>query len=263
LATPAGSLPDPVLLGLFTTGAFIMRGAGCTINDLWDADVDKSVARTATRPLAAGKVTRNQAIAFLAAQLTAGLAVLLLLPHTQYCFWWGAASLPLVAIYPATKRFFAYPQLVLGLTFNWGVWMGWAAVHGSMDFGTVTPLYTSAVLWTVVYDTIYAHQDKKEDAALNLRSTALTFGESTDKQKRILYSLATATWLQWLWVGHASDLALLPYWTGTTAAYSHLLWQIYTADFDDPHNVAYRFRSNNTVGALVFGSLTSGTYFAG
>jgi 4-hydroxybenzoate polyprenyltransferase len=262
VAAPAGSLPDPTLLALFATGAFVMRGAGCTVNDLWDRDVDAQVARTASRPLANGDVSVPQAVGFLAAQLTTGLAVLLSLPNTWYCFQWGVASLPLVGLYPAMKRFFPYPQLVLGLTFNWGAWMGWAAVHGNMDYSVIVPLYLSGVTWTLVYDTIYAHQDKTDDAKLGLQSTALTFGSNEQTQKQILHALAAATWCQWLLVGYQMDAATV-HFLGVTAAYSHLAWQIQTADFEDPHNLAARFRSNSAVGALVFGSLAAGNYFAG
>jgi len=260
LAAPSGSLPDSVLLGLFATGAFVMRGAGCTINDMWDRRYDAQVSRTASRPLVNGDVSLPQAWAFLAAQLSTGLAVLVSLPHTWYCFQWGAASLPLVAAYPATKRFFPYPQFVLGLTFNWGAWMGWAAVHGSMDYTIIAPLYGSGVAWTLVYDTIYAHQDKLDDAKLSLQSTALTFGED-QKQRTILYSLATTSWLQWLCVGYAADLATI-YTVGATTAYAHLLWQVRTVDFDDPHSCMARFRSNSTVGAIMFCSFAAGSYFA-
>jgi 4-hydroxybenzoate polyprenyltransferase len=261
VAAPAGSLPDIKLLALFASGAFVMRGAGCTINDIWDRDVDAQVARTADRPLASGDVSVPQAVGFLAAQLTTGLAVLLSLPHTWYCFQWGAASLPLVGIYPAMKRFFPYPQLVLGLTFNWGAWMGWAAVHGSIDYSVIAPLYVSGVTWTLLYDTIYAHQDKEDDAKLGLQSTALTFGSNVQTQKQILHALAAATWCQWLLVGYQVDAASM-HFLGVTAAYSHLVWQIQTADFEDPHNLAARFRSNSLVGALVFTSLAAGKYFA-
>jgi 4-hydroxybenzoate polyprenyltransferase len=262
LAAGPGNLPDPVLLGLFGAGAFVMRGAGCTINDMWDQDLDQSVARTASRPLAAGEITRAQAATFLVAQLAAGLAVLLMLPHTWYCFQWGCLSLPLVAIYPATKRFFPYPQFVLGLTFNWGAIMGWAAVHGSIDWSVVAPLYGSGIAWTVLYDTLYAHQDKEDDAKLNLQSTALTFGKE-ERQRKILHGLAAASYCQWLFIGYQADLALLPYYMGVTAAYSHLVWQIQSADFNDAHNLASRFRSNNTTGGVTFVALTTGTYFAG
>jgi 4-hydroxybenzoate polyprenyltransferase len=181
LAASPHQLPDPKLLALFgvgtliisdggisfivnfiihetvsffAIGAFVMRGAGCTINDMWDADFDKKVSRTKTRPLASGELTHKQALGFLAVQLTAGLGVLLSLPHTMYCFHLGAASLPLVVAYPLMKRYTNMPQLVLGMTFNWGAFMGWAATYGSLDWTVVGPLYASGVAWTLVYDTL-------------------------------------------------------------------------------------------------------------
>jgi 4-hydroxybenzoate polyprenyltransferase len=247
-------------MGLFAVGALVMRGAGCTINDLWDRDIDRQVHRTSRRPLAAGELSTKQAVGFLGIQLATGLAVLLSLPNTWYCFQWGCLSIPLVAIYPATKRFFPYPQAILGLTFNWGAIMGWAAVHGNMDYSIVAPLYFSGVTWTIVYDTLYAHQDKHDDAKLNLQSTALTFGKSDDRQRIILHGLASLTFGQWLLVGSQADLALLPYLAGSSMAYGNLLWQIQTARFNDPHNLAERFRSNNTVGALMFAALALGKY---
>ncbi|KAL3928240.1 MAG: hypothetical protein SGARI_005099 [Bacillariaceae sp.] len=180
-----------------------MRGAGCTINDLWDQDFDAKAKRTATRPLAAGDVTTPQAVGWLAVQLSLGLGVLLSLPHTYYTFCWGAASLPLVVVYPLMKRYTKYPQAVLGLTFNWGAWMGWAATFGSMDFSVIAPLYASGVAWTMVYDTIYANQDKEDDAKLGLKSTALTFGSDGDtKQKQILNAFAAMACSGWLLSGY-------------------------------------------------------------
>lgn len=154
LAAQAHELPDPKLLALFGVGAFIMRGAGCTINDMWDADFDRRVTRTRNRPLASGELTHAQAWGFLSVQLMGGLAVLLYLPHTFYCFQLGAASLPLVATYPLMKRYTNWPQLVLGMTFNWGAFMGWAATYGSLEWTVVGPLYASGVAWTLVYDTL-------------------------------------------------------------------------------------------------------------
>jgi len=259
-ASQQAYIPDPYLLGLFGVGAVVMRGAGCTINDLWDRDIDQQVARTKTRPLAGGDVTVPQAIAFLAAQLSIGLGVLVSLPHMEYCFLWGAASLPLVALYPLTKRFFTWPQLFLGITMNWGAWMGWAATYGSMDYSVLPFLYGSGVTWTLVYDTIYAHQDKHDDAKLGLCSTALAFGKDDDEQKKVLHGFAALTWLQWMAVGYnASDFLAFPYYQlGVTTAYAHLVWQIQTADFNDPHSVMARFRSNSTLGAIIFGAITVG-----
>lgn len=257
MASP--TLPDPYLMSLFTVGAFVMRGAGCTINDMWDQDYDRKVARTKDRPLASGDLTQTQALGFLATQLSAGLAVLVSLPHMQYCFLWGASSLPLVVVYPLMKRYTNWPQLVLGLTFNWGAWMGWAATYGFMNYSVIVPLYLSGVSWTLVYDTIYANQDKKDDAQLGLKSTALTFGSDVDRHKQILHAFAAMTYVQWLLAGYnMEDISMLPYGVGMTAAYSHLIWQIQTAELDNPHNLAERFRSNATVGGVVFASIVAG-----
>lgn len=158
------------------------------------------------------------------------------------------------------KRFFPYPQLFLGLTFNWGAWVGWAATHGSIDYSIIFPLYTSGVTWTLVYDTLYAHQDKQDDEALGLYSTALTFGP---EPRTLLHILAATTGLQWLWVGHMAGLHEVAYGIGAMAAYAHLAWQVQTAQFDNPHNLMERFRSNHTTGALLFGGIVAGKYFAG
>jgi len=179
--TPLGCTPDLSLCALFGLGSFLMRGAGCTINDMWDSNYDRNVERTKSRPLASGELTYPQAWTFLALQLSAGLGVLLSLPHLEQCFVWGVASLPLVATYPLMKRYTNYPQLALGMTFNWGAIMGWVAVRGDVDWSVVAPLYASGVAWTLVYDTLYAHQDKKDDVKLGLKSTALTFGEDGTK----------------------------------------------------------------------------------
>lgn len=264
MTTTVPTLPDPSFLALFGIGALVMRGAGCTINDMWDRDIDRQVVRTDQRPLASGAVSLEQATAWLAVQLTAGLAILLSLPSA--CWHWGCAALPLVVVYPATKRFFAYPQLVLGLTMNWGVLVGWAAATADpssvamvMPPASILLFYGSGVTWTLLYDTMYAHQDKEDDARLQLHSTALAWGDD----KNILYGFATLTALQWVGAGLLQPhLALVPYLTGIGASYAHLLWQVKTADLTDPHNLAERFRSNSTVGMLVFLAVCSGVYFA-
>jgi 4-hydroxybenzoate polyprenyltransferase len=259
LAAPAGCLPDAKLLALFATGSFVMRGAGCTINDMWDADFDKSVTRTKSRPLASGELTQGKALGFLAAQLTTGLSVLLSLPHTSYTFQVGAASLPLVVAYPLMKRYTNWPQLVLGMTFNWGALIGWASVHGSIDWTVIGPLYVSGIAWTLVYDTIYAHQDKVDDSKLGLKSTALYFGENT---KPILHGFSALAAVNWMVAGCALGLTSPLYYGGCAAAYSHLAWQVHTADLDDPSNLAERFKSNNRVGAIVFATCVVGNLAA-
>ncbi|KAI8078053.1 UbiA prenyltransferase family-domain-containing protein, partial [Gilbertella persicaria] len=165
------------MMALFGTGALIMRGAGCTINDLWDRDIDDKVERTKIRPITSGVIRPSQAIAFLGLQLSAGLAVLTQL--NMYSIALGASSLSLVVTYPLMKRITYWPQTVLGLAFNWGALLGWSAMIGSLDLAVVGPLYVGGVCWTLVYDTIYAHQDKKDDVKVGVKSTALRFGQKT------------------------------------------------------------------------------------
>jgi 4-hydroxybenzoate polyprenyltransferase len=176
-------LPSPWHLLLFLVGSIAMRGAGCTYNDLVDENIDAQVERTRSRPLPSGQVTRRQAWAFLAIQALLGLVVLL--QFNWFTVALGLASLVVVAVYPFMKRITNWPQLVLGLAFSWGALMGWAAAFGSLGMPALL-LYCGAVLWTVGYDTIYAHQDKEDDALVGVRSTARLFGGRT---KQWLYSL--------------------------------------------------------------------------
>jgi len=261
-AQPLGSLPDLQLLGLFATGSFIMRGAGCIINDMWDVDYDKHVERTKNRPLASGEVSMKQATFFLGGNLLCGLGILVSLPHTAYCVKLGMLSMPLVIAYPLMKRYTGYPQFILGLTFNWGALMGWAAVHGSLDnLEVVFPLYASGVTWTLVYDTLYAHQDKKDDAALGLKSTALTFGDTYTKP--ILHGFAAMSLLGWSAAGFNAGIFSPIYYMGMASAWSHLTWQIATAELNDPQNLAKRFRSNQLLGGIVFSSIVAGNVAMG
>lgn len=212
---------------LFGVGALVMRGAGCTINDLWDRNLDVAVERTKERPLARRDITPKQAIAFLGAQLSAGLAVLTQL--NWYSILLGASSLSLVVVYPLMKRITHLPQLVLGLAFNWGALLGWSAVAGTVDWAIALPLYAGGVCWTLVYDTIYAHQDKKDDVTVGIRSTALLFGERT---RPILSALSGATVGL---VGYAGALAGagLPFAAGTGLAGAQLARVLWKTEFDD------------------------------
>ena len=175
LAAPPGCPPDPYLSSLFCAGAFLLRGAGCTVNDLWDRDIDKLVARTRNRPIASGAVSPTAALVFLVAQLGAGAGILLQLNDFSKAL--GASSLALVAAYPAMKRLTNWPQAFLGLTFNWGALLGYAAVHGTLNPAVCAPLYASGVFWTLLYDTVYAHQDKDDDKKIGVKSTALHLQE--------------------------------------------------------------------------------------
>lgn len=188
--TPPSSVVGTSLL--FLAGAFVMRSAGCTINDLWDRDLDPHVTRTRFRPIARGAITPRQAIIFTGAQLLAGLGVLLQFPFQ--CLYYGIPSLALVATYPLAKRITYYPQFVLGLTFSWGAIMGFPALGIDLLSNTSAAvaagcLYASNVAWTVLYDMIYAHMDVRDDAAAGIKSMSLKHGRQT---KYILAGLAVA-----------------------------------------------------------------------
>lgn len=252
LAADPGALPDARLLTLFGLGSFLLRGAGCTVNDLWDREIDSKVARTRNRPIASGAISVPKAVAFLGAQLLLGLGVLVQL--NDYSKILGASSLALVAAYPGMKRITNWPQAFLGLTFNWGALLGWAAVHGSCDWGAVLPLYASGVAWTLVYDTIYAHQDKHDDLKVGVKSTALHFGDDT---KKYLSGFAIAGTSALCASGAYVGLDF-PFYVGVASAASHLAWQIATVDLNNREDCAAKFRSNSTYGALVFAGIVAG-----
>eukprot|EP00127_Corallochytrium_limacisporum_P004978 Clim_evm1s196 gene=Clim_evmTU1s196 len=254
-ATPVYSIPDFGLMALFGAGAFIMRGAGCTINDLWDQDLDKKVARTADRPLASGKIGTLAGVGWLAAQLSAGLGVLTQLNWASIKL--GASSLGLVGIYPLAKRFTNMPQLVLGLTFNWGALLGYTAATGMVDLAVTGPLYLAGVAWTMHYDTIYAHQDKEDDAKIGVKSTALFFGEYTKPYLAAFSGITTAGLLA---SGAAAGVGL-PYYLGVTAGAGHLAWQILTVDLNSQSDCLSKFKSNRDYGLLIGLSWMVGRFF--
>ena len=245
-AAPAGALPDLPLCLLFTTGAIAMRGAGCTVNDLWDRDFDRQVERTRHRPLAAGTLRPAQAVGFLGVQLSVALGVLLAMPLPAVAC--GLAATPLWVGYPLAKRFTDWPQAVLGLAINWGALLGWVAVHGAVD-PVLMPLYGGAFLWTLHYDTIYAHQDARDDAKAGVRSTALRLAGETSDYLRKFDAGAVALLAA---AGGLAGLASQPvFWAGLAAAYAHLEWQRRTADFSSPAACLRLFRSNRDFGAIV------------
>ncbi|NXL05489.1 COQ2 protein, partial [Mesembrinibis cayennensis] len=246
LAAEPGCLPDWRTLSLFGIGAVLMRGAGCTINDMWDRDYDKKVARTASRPLAAGDISTFQSFVFLGGQLSLALCVLLCLNY--YSIILGAASLSLVITYPLMKRITYWPQLVLGLTFNWGALLGWSAIRGSCEWSVCLPLYLAGVMWTLVYDTIYAHQDKRDDIIIGVKSTALQFKEDT---KQWLSGFSLAMLLSLCMAGMNCNQTF-PYYSAVAAIGAHLAHQIYTLDIDKPEDCWKKFASNRTVGVLLF-----------
>jgi 4-hydroxybenzoate polyprenyltransferase len=240
--------PDPFLLFLFLIGAIVMRGAGCTYNDIVDRDIDAQVARTRSRPLPSGQVSPRAAFLFMVALSLIGLAVLL--SFNRFTMLLGLGVLPIVALYPFVKRISHWPQAVLGLAFNWGALMGWASVLGRLDLAPLV-LYAGAVCWTIGYDTIYAHQDREDDGLLGVKSTALRFGRATKPWLTSLYSIA------WLAITVAGLLAGsgFAFLLGMTAAAVQLAWQIITLDIDDAENCLTRFRSNREFGLIVLAAI--------
>ncbi|KAL3824823.1 hypothetical protein ACJIZ3_020852 [Penstemon smallii] len=250
-ATP-GSLPDIKMMMLFGTGALLLRGAGCTINDLLDRDIDTKVERTRLRPVASGALTPFKGLCFLGFQLLLGLGILLQLNNFSRIL--GASSLLLVFTYPLMKRLTFWPQAYLGLTFNWGALLGWAAVRGSLDPAVVLPLYAAGVFWTLVYDTIYAHQDKEDDLKVGVKSTALRFGDLTKE------------WISGFGIACIGSLALSgynanlewPYYTFLLAASGQLAWQIWTVDLSSRADCNRKFVSNKWFGAIVCSGILFG-----
>ncbi len=241
------------LILLFLVGSFVMRAAGCVVNDLWDRDMDRKVVRTAGRPLASGAIGTAGALGFMAAMAAIGLGILLLLPGLAQAL--GVGSLLLVALYPAAKRVTWWPQLVLGFTFGWGAPMGFAAATDSLGAAALW-LYLASILWIVGYDTIYAHQDREDDAVVGIRSTARLFGRASGWLVGLCYA---GMLLALVMVGILARLnpwyfpALLP-----TAAL--LGWQTIRLDIDDPDLCLRLFRLNRETGlvlalAILVGSL--------
>lgn len=243
------SLPMLVLhLVLFFAGAVAMRGAGCTYNDLVDHKIDMEVARTRSRPLPSGRVTRLQAKIFLVLQALAGLVVLL--QFNTFAIWLGFASLGVVAIYPFAKRFTDWPQFFLGLAFSWGALMGWAGVFGNLGWAAIF-LYLAAIFWTIGYDTIYAHQDKEDDALVGVRSTARLFAQNTKIWLTLLYGLAMLCFVLAFLAAGAGFLAYI----GLLIAGVMFAWQILILDIDNPDQCLVLFKFNSRVGLVVFAGL--------
>jgi 4-hydroxybenzoate polyprenyltransferase len=251
LATPEGSWPDWRLLALFGIGAVAMRGAGCTVNDIADRDFDGRVARTRTRPIPSGQVSLRQALAFLFFQACIGFAVLVTFNRVAIAL--GALSLVLIVTYPFMKRITWWPQFFLGLAFNWGALLGYAAVLGRLDWAPVM-LYLAGICWTLGYDTIYAHQDKDDDALIGLKSTARLFGGNSRPWIAAFYAGMIALTA---WAGYLAWLAW-PFYLLLAVAALQLAWQAWRVDFDDAADCLAKFRSNQPFGGLVFLAILAG-----
>ena len=251
IALAGDGWPDWRLFALFAVGSVVMRGAGCTINDIADHKFDAQVERTRGRPIPSGAVSLRRAWAFLAAQLLVGLLILVQLP--PFAIGLGVASLLLVFPYPLMKRITWWPQAWLGLTFNWGAVMGWAAVTGDLGIPAVL-LYAGGILWTLGYDTIYAHQDKEDDALIGVKSTALRLGDATPRWVGGFYAgmmalTAAAGWAAGLGWAFYPLLAV---------AGLQLAWQVRRGDIDDAADCLAKFKSNRWFGWLVLAAILAG-----
>jgi 4-hydroxybenzoate polyprenyltransferase len=235
-------------LALFGAGALIMRGAGCTINDILDRNLDNQVERTKTRPLARGAVTVPGAVAFLGAQCFAGLGILVSLPWD--CFWLGAASLPLIFTYPLFKRFTYYPQIAFSACFPWGALLGFPAM-GLWDWPIMLSLHASAFCWCMIYDTIYAHQDKLYDITAGIKSTALKWGDNT---KKIMTGLGVAQIALLTSAGVFGGLGPF-FYSGVAWATYRLFNMIRRVDLDNPNDCWKWFVENINTGHVVWGGI--------
>ena len=240
----------PMVLGLFFIGAFVMRGAGCTWNDITDRDLDAKVERTRSRPIPSGQVSVAGASVFLVLQALIGLAVLL--QFNRFAIVTGLASLAVVAVYPFMKRITYWPQVVLGLAFSWGALMGFAVLLGRLPAAAFL-LYAGSIAWVIGYDTIYAHQDREDDALIGVKSTARLFGESTPMLLTLFYALAV------MLIGAATFLCGGGWlaWAGLFAFALHLVRQTRLIDIDDPALCLRLFKSNRDAGLMLFAGLVA------
>ena len=251
LATPG--LPSPAFIALFAIGAVVMRGAGCTYNDIVDRDFDAQVARTADRPIPSGAVSVRAAVVYLVLQLLVGLAILLTFNGPTIGL--GVLSLVLVFTYPLMKRVTWWPQFFLGLAFNWGAWMGYCAVSGAIGISSAL-LYVAGIAWTLGYDTIYAHQDKEDDALIGVKSSARRLGRSTRPALAIFYAAAVAL----LALAGATAQLGMPFYALLAAGAVQLGWQVRIVDIDNAADCLAKFKSNRVFGWLVLVGIVAGQF---
>jgi 4-hydroxybenzoate polyprenyltransferase len=242
------AFPNPWHLLLLFIGAFVMRGSGCTWNDIVDRNIDAQVARTRSRPIPSGQVSLKEALLFLVLQALIGLAVLV--QFNSFAIAVGIASLAVVAVYPFMKRITYWPQIVLGLAFSWGALMGWAAAFGRLDPPALL-LYAGSIAWVIGYDTIYAHQDREDDALIGLKSTALLFGPRTKPALAVFFSAAVVLIGLAGWTAGAGIIFAL----GLAVFAAHLGWQVWRIDVDDPALCLALFKSNRDAGLILFAAL--------
>lgn len=239
---------------LFAVGAVVMRSAGCVINDMWDADFDKKVARTRARPIAAGEISQREALGFLAVLLVLGLVILL--QFNAVTILLGFCSVPLIVLYPLMKRVTWWPQAFLGLVFNFGALMGVSAVSGDISFASVV-LYASCIFWTLGYDTIYAHQDKEDDALIGVKSTALKFSDKPKVPVVIFYIIQALLLMGVLFgagggteagFGAGSGMA----WLAGVVPVAFMVFVLWRWNPESTESSLRSFKANQIYGALVF-----------
>ncbi|CAL5043035.1 unnamed protein product [Urochloa decumbens] len=252
IAVNKGELPDMKMLALFGLGSVVLRGAACTVNDLLDRYIDKKVERTKSRPLASGALTPAQGFYFLVFQVLLWLGFLLQLNNRSLIV--GSSWLVLFFSYPLMKRLTDWPQAFLGFTVSHGVLLGSAAIKESLDYTVLLPMYFAVICWALVYDTIYAHQDRKDDLKAGVKSTAITFGDNT---KYWLSGFGAACISSLAFTGYNAHLAW-PYYPFLAAAAGHLQWQVSTVNLSDKSDCNRKFVSNKWFGALVFGGILCG-----
>lgn len=240
----AGAGAQFALLGWLLLGSIAMRGAGCVFNDIVDADLDRQVARTALRPVASGRVSKQLAWGWLVALCLIGLVVLLQLRLEAQIVALG--SLALVAAYPFMKRITWWPQAWLGMVFTWGLLVAWTELRWD-NWEVLACLYAGSICWVIGYDTIYALQDREDDAMVGIRSSALAMGARVQGGIAGFYAGAVALWALGFWLYREDPLALL----ALVPVAAHLAWQAMTLDTDDPANPLARFRANRWAGALM------------
>jgi 4-hydroxybenzoate polyprenyltransferase len=243
-----GRMPSLWHIVLFFIGAFAMRGAGCTWNDLVDRDLDIKVERTRSRPIPSKQVTVAQATIFMVALALVGLLVLI--QFNSFTVITGLASLLVVAVYPFMKRITHWPQIFLGLAFSWGALMGWPAAFGRLDWPAFV-LYAGSISWVIGYDTIYAHQDREDDLMIGIKSTALLFGERTAPMLASFYAGAVVL------IGAAGLMTGggFIFMFGLIAFAAHLAWQVFRLDINDPAHCLKQFKSNRDAGLILFGAM--------
>jgi len=240
----AGAGPQFTLLGWLLLGAIAMRGAGCVYNDIVDAKLDASVARTALRPVASGRVSKKLAWGWLVILCLIGLVVLLQLTLTAQVV--ALASLVLVAAYPFMKRITWWPQAWLGMVFNWGLLVGWTQLRFD-NWDALGALYAGCICWVIGFDTIYALQDREDDALVGIKSSALRMSKNVHAGVAAFYSATIGLWGLGIWLYRPVVFALL----ALLPVAGHLLWQVSTLDPSDPESPLERFRSNRWAGALM------------